>query len=161
MSLGGLSCVEVADIKTIQHDKARKINEYSRCTPEKFPNDLRCLTLYSRSIPEDQHGNRFYPGPKINKHVRAGARSLSPDVMFPGRVTVFPICRCYNVSDLAIGHHVSGRCKQGLTIRFIVFGVGGADVERGCGGNNIGPCRALSVGGSGYGVECMGASTTR
>ena len=32
--LEGLSCVEVADIKTIKHDKARKINEYSRCAQE-------------------------------------------------------------------------------------------------------------------------------
>ena len=45
-------------------------------------------------------------------------------------------------------------------MRFTVFGVGGTDDERGRGGNKVGPGRALSVGGSGYGVECMGASTT-
>ena len=44
-------------------------------------------------------------------------------------------------------------------MRFTVFGVGGTDDERGSGSNKVGPDRALS--GSGYGVECMGASTTR
>ena len=39
--LEGLSCVEVADIKTIKHDKARKINEYSRCAQETTCDVLR------------------------------------------------------------------------------------------------------------------------
>ena len=42
-----------------------------------------------------------------------------------------------------------------------VFDIGGTNVARGRGGNKTGPGRALSVGGSGYGVECMGASSTR
>ena len=48
-----------------------------------------------------------------------------------------------------------------LAMCFTVIGTGGTDVERGRGGNRTGPCRALSVGGSGYGVECIGASSTR
>ena len=46
-------------------------------------------------------------------------------------------------------------------MHFIVCEVGGTDEEHGRGGNNAGPERALSVGGSVYGVECMGSSTMR
>ena len=60
---------EVADEKTIKHDKPRNINEYSRCTPGKIPKDLRSLAFSSRYYPINPY-NRFTPDiPKINKHV--------------------------------------------------------------------------------------------
>ena len=45
-------------------------------------------------------------------------------------------------------------------MRCTVIGFGGTDVERGRGGKKTGPGHALSVSGSGYGVECMDASST-
>ena len=50
---------------------------------------------------------------------------------------------------------------QRLAILCTVIGIGGTDVKLGRGGNKTGPGHALSLGGSGYGVECIGASSTR
>ena len=44
-----------------------------------------------------------------------------------------------------------------MAMRFIACEVGGTDEERGRGGISAGPERALSVGGSGYGDECIRA----
>ena len=46
-------------------------------------------------------------------------------------------------------------------MRCTVIGIGVTDVERGRGGNKTGPGCALSLGGSGYRVECIGTSSTR
>ena len=92
---------EVADKKTIKHDKPRNINEYSRCTP-----DI----------------------PKINKHVcsfRAVCRCwpnigpslpMSEDV--PGKINVyrFSICGCtYETCRFSHRAPQSGQCKLAFT----------------------------------------------
>ena len=46
-------------------------------------------------------------------------------------------------------------------MRFAAFGVGGTDEARGRGGCEAGLGRALSIGGSGFGVECCGTSVIR
>ena len=48
-----------------------------------------------------------------------------------------------------------------MAMRFAGFGVGGTDEARGRGGCEAGLGRALSVGGSGNGVECLGVSAMR
>ena len=70
MCLSGVVRVcEVADKKTIKHDKPRNINEYNRCTPGKIPKDLRSLAFSSRYYLITTN-SRFTPDiPKINKHV--------------------------------------------------------------------------------------------
>ena len=98
---------EVADKKTIKHDKVRNINEYSRFTP-----DI----------------------PKINKHVRSfrAVCRCWPSLglhcrclrMFLGRVTLFTDVPSLfadvltKPADLAIGDHrapQSGQCKPRLS----------------------------------------------
>ena len=46
-------------------------------------------------------------------------------------------------------------------MRFAGFGVAGTDEARGRGRCEAGHGRALSVGGSAYGVECLGVSVIR
>ena len=46
-------------------------------------------------------------------------------------------------------------------MRCTVIDIGGTDVKRGHSGNKTGPGCALSVGGSGYGVECIGYPEVR
>ena len=48
-----------------------------------------------------------------------------------------------------------------MAMRFMTCEVGGTDEERGRGGISAGQECALSIGGSGYGDECMGSSTMR
>ena len=60
---------EVADKKTIKHDKPRNINEYSRCTPGKNREGLAFSCVIFPILPDI---NRFTPDiPKINKYVRS------------------------------------------------------------------------------------------
>ena len=45
-----------------------------------------------------------------------------------------------------------------MAMRFAGFGVGGTDEARGRGSCKAGLGHALGVGGSGYGVDCLGVS---
>ena len=113
---------EVADKKTIKHDKPRNINEYSRCTPGKIPNDLRSLAFSSRYYPINPYmfvlsGQFADVGRTLGLHCRCLR-------MFPGRVTLFTDVPSLfadvltKPADLAIGDHrapQSGQCKPGFS----------------------------------------------
>ena len=132
MSVGVFRVCEVADKKTIKHDKPRNINEYSRCTPGKIPKDLRSLAFSSRYYPINPY-NRFTPNiPKINKHVcsfRAVWRCwpnigpslpMSEDV--PGKSNVVYRCTLaicgFTYETCRFSHRApqSGQCKPGLRV---------------------------------------------
>ena len=53
VSVGVFRVCEVADKKTIKHDTPRNINEYSRCTPGKIPNDLRSRRVLFPILPDE------------------------------------------------------------------------------------------------------------
>ena len=111
--LSGVFCVcEVADKKTIKHDKPQNINEYSRCTPGKIPKDLCSLAFSSR----------YYP---INPYKPIHPLHCRCLRMFPGRVTLFTDVPSLfadvltKPADLAIGPHNRDSVNRALLVNIL------------------------------------------
>ena len=129
---------EVADKKTIKHDKPRNINEYSRVPRGK--SRRTCVLL--RSLPDITQYTPTTDSPPThpkltNMFVLSGqfadvGRTLGLHCrclrMFPGRLTLFTDVPSLfadvltKPADLAIGDHrapQSGQCKPALTFKVV------------------------------------------
>ena len=129
---------EVADKKTIKHDKPRNINEYSRCIPGKILKDLCSLAFSSRYYPINPykpiHPDMFVLSGQfadVGRTLGLHCRCLR---MFPGRVTLSTDVPSLfadvltKPADLAIGDHrapQSGQCKPRFTAHAHSYTAGG------------------------------------